>query len=108
MPEPKYVESPREEIVLLDRKIDDVNEKFAQKVDMLGENLHKVEIALEKLSTKRDDFIPRVGKLIDRVWGMFVTGFVLLLDSVATLGASRCRVGETASLGSTGRPRSRR
>ncbi|HZW34402.1 MAG TPA: hypothetical protein VFF52_27005 [Isosphaeraceae bacterium] len=140
MAEPKYVESLRGEIVLLDRKIDDFHEKFDQKVDTLSENLHKVEIALVKVSTKLEDFIPRidkfidrvidlekvgtrleesvkrhdeiigrisvfeelgtefkgfrdrVDKFIDRVWGLFVTGFVLLLSSVAILGASMWQI----------------
>jgi DNA repair ATPase RecN len=104
--QPKYVESLRGEIAVLDhkiedfngkfdRKLDDFNEKldrklddFNEKIETLSENLHRVDNSLTEVGTKLETFIQRVDKFADRVWGLFVTGFVLLLGSMATLGAS--------------------
>jgi septal ring factor EnvC (AmiA/AmiB activator) len=112
MAEPKYLDSLRDEIAVVDRKIDDFNEKFDQKFDTLSENLHKVEVALEKVSTKLEEFIPRVDKFLDRViglekvgtkleesvtrhdefigraWHLFAASLLLLLGSIATVGGS--------------------
>lgn len=108
----KYLDSLRDEIAVVDRKIDDFNEKFNQKFDTLSENLHKVEVALEKVSTKLEEFIPRVDKFLDRViglekvgtklkesvtrhdefigrvWHLFAASLLLLLGSIATVGGS--------------------
>src|SRR5262245_29808648 len=99
MPEPKYVESLRDEIATLDHKIDDFNdrfdrkiddfhEKFDQKVDALGENLHEVEKALTQVSTSLKTFIQRVDKTGDRQWQLFLAVIGLMVSLVAASAAS--------------------
>jgi prefoldin subunit 5 len=88
MPEPKYLDNLRGEIAVVDRKIDDFNEKFDQKFDTLSENLHKVEIALTTLSARLDAFVQRVDKNGDRQWQLFLGVLGLTVSFLAASAAS--------------------
>ena len=85
MAEPKYLDSLRSEIAVLDRKIDDFHEKFDHKVDRLSENLHEVEKALTEVSTSLKAFTQRFDKAGDRQWQLFL-GVIGL--TVSFIGAS--------------------
>jgi prefoldin subunit 5 len=88
MPEPKYLDSLRGEIAVVDRKIDDFNEKFDQKFDTLSENLHKVENALTEVSASLRAFVQRVDKAGDRQWQLFLGVIGLTVSFLAASAAS--------------------
>jgi hypothetical protein len=88
MPEPKYLDSLRDEIAVLDHKIDGFNEKVDQKVDSLNEYLHGVEIALTALSARLDAFVQRVDKNGYRQWQFFLAVLGLTATFLAVSAAS--------------------